>query len=355
MGFRFKKSKQIAPGVRVNFNKKSTSVTFGGKGVHHTINSNGKKTTSAGIPGSGLYYTSSSGGGGSRNNDDSSINFASGSGNGSSSVPDPGNDGGNKKGCGAYLIYAVIALVIAIICKYLTIFASIIAIPVFIYFWRHKEKERRKLYLGFTIFAFIFGYAFSVVPDIDTISVKSDKNVVMDINSSKKFSYSVDPENSNTDKLKIVSSDPKILSVKLDKDHNKFTINSRSNAGTTTLYLKDDNADVTSKKIKVKVEDKKAIAEAKKKAEEEKKRKAEEAKKKEQARIAAEKKKAEAAKQAAEQTTEQTTTEKEEMVWVSNTGSKYHSNPNCSGMRNPIKETLSDAKSRGLSPCSKCY
>lgn len=352
MGFRFKKSKQIAPGVRVNLNKKSASVTFGSKGVHHTISSSGKKTTSAGIPGSGLYYTSSSGGGGgSRNNDDSSINFASGSGNGSSSVPDSGNDGGNKKGCGTYLIYAVIALVIAIICKYLTIFASIIAIPVFIYFWRHKEKERRKLYLGFTIFAFIFGYAFSVVPDIDTISVKSDKNVVMDINSSKKFSYSVDPENSNTDKLKIVSSDSKILSVKLDKDHNKFTINSRSDTGTATLYLKDDNADVTSKKIKVTVEDKKAIAEAKKKAEQEKKRKAEEAKKKEQARIAAEKKRAEEAKQA----TEQAATKKEEIVWVSNTGSKYHSNPNCSGMRNPIKETLSDAKSRGLSPCSKCY
>ena len=352
MGFRFKKSKQIAPGVRVNFNKKSTSVTFGGEGVHHTISSNGKKTTSAGIPGSGLYYTSSSGGGGgSRNNDDSSINFASGSGNGSSSAPDPGNDGGNKKGCGTYLIYIVIALVISIICKYLTIFASIIAIPVFIYFLRHKEKERRKLYLGFTILAFIFGWAFSIVPDIDTISVKSGKNVVMDINSSKKFSYSVDPENSNTEKLKIVSSDPKILSIKLDKDHNKFTINSRSDTGTTILYLKDDNADVTSKKIKVKVEDKKAIAEAKKKAEEEKKRKAEEAKKKEQARIAAEKKKAEEAKQA----TEQAATKKEEIVWVSNTGSKYHSNPNCSNMRNPIKETLSDAKSRGLSPCSKCY
>lgn len=63
MGFRFKKSKQIAPGVHVNFNKKSTSVTFGSKGVHHTVSSSGKKTTSVGVPGSGLYYTSSSGGG----------------------------------------------------------------------------------------------------------------------------------------------------------------------------------------------------------------------------------------------------------------------------------------------------
>ena len=82
MGFRFKKSKQIAPGVRVNLNKKSASVTFGSKGVHHTISSSGKKTTSAGIPGSGLYYTSSSGGGGgSRNGNEHTVSSASGGGN----------------------------------------------------------------------------------------------------------------------------------------------------------------------------------------------------------------------------------------------------------------------------------
>lgn len=62
MGLRFRKSFKIAPGVRLNLNKKSTSLTFGGKGLHYTINSSGKKTASAGIPGTGLYYTESSGG-----------------------------------------------------------------------------------------------------------------------------------------------------------------------------------------------------------------------------------------------------------------------------------------------------
>ena len=62
MGLRFRKSVKIAPGVKVNLNKKSTSITFGGKGVHRTISSTGKKTTSVGLPGSGAYYTSSSGG-----------------------------------------------------------------------------------------------------------------------------------------------------------------------------------------------------------------------------------------------------------------------------------------------------
>lgn len=62
MGLRFRKSFKVAPGVKVNLNKKSTSVTFGKKGVHRTISSTGKKTTSVGIPGSGLYYTSTTGG-----------------------------------------------------------------------------------------------------------------------------------------------------------------------------------------------------------------------------------------------------------------------------------------------------
>ena len=56
MSLRFRKSFKIAPGVKLNLNKKSTSVTFGGKGFHHTINSGGRKTTSVGIPGTGLYY-----------------------------------------------------------------------------------------------------------------------------------------------------------------------------------------------------------------------------------------------------------------------------------------------------------
>lgn len=62
MGWRFRKSKQLLPGVRLNINKKSFSLSFGRKGMRYTVNSNGKKTVSAGIPGTGLYYTKSSSG-----------------------------------------------------------------------------------------------------------------------------------------------------------------------------------------------------------------------------------------------------------------------------------------------------
>ncbi|OLS02604.1 DUF4236 domain-containing protein [Tissierella creatinophila] len=60
MGFRYRKSIKIAPGVKLNLGKKSASVSFGVKGARQTISTTGRKTTTVGIPGSGLYYTKSS-------------------------------------------------------------------------------------------------------------------------------------------------------------------------------------------------------------------------------------------------------------------------------------------------------
>lgn len=60
MGVRFRKSIKLSPGTKLNINKKSTSITFGTRGAHHTINSSGIKTTSVGLPGSGLSYTTQS-------------------------------------------------------------------------------------------------------------------------------------------------------------------------------------------------------------------------------------------------------------------------------------------------------
>lgn len=59
MGFRFRKSFKVAPGVRVNLGKKSASVSFGGKGIRHTVSTTGRQTSTVGIPGTGIYYTES--------------------------------------------------------------------------------------------------------------------------------------------------------------------------------------------------------------------------------------------------------------------------------------------------------
>lgn len=57
MSLRFRRSVKIAPGVKVNMNKKSASITVGGKGVHVTKNTNGRTTTSVNLPVKGLSYT----------------------------------------------------------------------------------------------------------------------------------------------------------------------------------------------------------------------------------------------------------------------------------------------------------
>lgn len=56
MGLRFHKSIKILPGVRLNINKGSVSVTAGVKGAHYTLSSKGTGTASLGIPGTGVSY-----------------------------------------------------------------------------------------------------------------------------------------------------------------------------------------------------------------------------------------------------------------------------------------------------------
>ena len=58
--FRFRRSIRILPGVRWNIGKRSSSVSFGGRGFHYTIGTHGTRTT-VGVPGTGLSYTSTSG------------------------------------------------------------------------------------------------------------------------------------------------------------------------------------------------------------------------------------------------------------------------------------------------------
>jgi tetratricopeptide (TPR) repeat protein len=48
---------KLMPGVRLNFSKSTVGLSFGVPGARYTINSKGRRTVSAGIPGTGLYAT----------------------------------------------------------------------------------------------------------------------------------------------------------------------------------------------------------------------------------------------------------------------------------------------------------
>lgn len=57
MSIRFRRSMKLMPGVRLNFSKSTVGLSFGVPGARYTINSKGRRTVSAGIPGTGLYAT----------------------------------------------------------------------------------------------------------------------------------------------------------------------------------------------------------------------------------------------------------------------------------------------------------
>jgi hypothetical protein len=59
--FRFRRTFRIAPGIRLNFNKRSVGISAGVPGARASINSDGRSTRSVGIPGTGLYYRSQTG------------------------------------------------------------------------------------------------------------------------------------------------------------------------------------------------------------------------------------------------------------------------------------------------------
>ena len=47
--------------------------------------------------------------------------------------------------------------------------------------------------------------------------------------------------------------------------------------------------------------------------------------------------------------------EKAKMVWVSSSGTKYHSRSSCSNMNSPKQISLEDAKKQGYTACKKCH
>lgn len=58
MGFRFRKTMKVLPGVRVNFGLTRASVSMGRPGLTYNIGSKGSRVT-VGLPGSGISYTHS--------------------------------------------------------------------------------------------------------------------------------------------------------------------------------------------------------------------------------------------------------------------------------------------------------
>lgn len=65
MGMRFRRSKSLGAGTKLNLSKSSIGLSGGVKGARISTNSKGRVTKSVGIPGTGISYVSSKGKGSS--------------------------------------------------------------------------------------------------------------------------------------------------------------------------------------------------------------------------------------------------------------------------------------------------
>lgn len=153
---------------------------------------------------------------------------------------------------------------------------------------------------------------------LESITLSSIPNS-MDINQTESIEMKTDPEEFDMSDC-ILKSDISNIAQLSFKDGALYI--ETISEGTTNVWIENDG--ITSNKLKVNVVDvEKAEREAQEKAEQE----------------------------AAQQEVEET----QEMVWISGTGTKYHSNPNCSNMKNPVQISKDEAIASGLEPCKRCY
>lgn len=325
MGLRFRKSFKILPGVRINLNKNSTSVTFGKKGLHYTVNSNGKKTATVGIPGTGISYSESTSASKKKSNSNSSS----------------GGGGKKRHGCLTALL-AFLGICLFIELYSLFWIPALIALIVFVVKKDTPKRKRNIIISAAVAITSLLLMVTSQSPDPTGISVSVPKSeysisdtVVLDIN--------VEPGDAHIHDLDISDNDI----VALEYEDNIATLSFKK-AGTCSVYFTADDT-LDSNKINLTV-----VAPPQEENDEEKELVTE--KTTESSETTTEKVEEEAVATEVTESESTTTEAQEEYVWIPQSGKgKYHSRSSCSNMKNPQQVTLSEAESRGLDPCKRCY
>lgn len=329
MGFRFRKSFKIAPGVRVNVGKKSVGISAGVKGARVSVNSSGRKTTTVGLPGTGLSYSKTEKIGGSKTK--AASTSASAEPLDTITRPDlpPAQPQEEKKknGCCGCAVYAFIALLI------------IGALGSCIGGTDDKDKQTDTANDG------------TQAAVITQLTQTSDAVTEIDLGSSQTLTYTVDPSDfaMTADAVYATTSDSDVLAVSAeclsDPARVEVTLTGKA-AGTADYTVRVADSDVQ-QTGQVTIHDRaaeQAEAEAKAKAEQEAAEKAA-AEKAAQEQAAAE---AAAAQQAAQ---EQAAAQQSETVYITPSGKRWHRSASCAG-KNARAVTMDQVGSR--TPCQKC-
>lgn len=304
MGLRFRKSVKIAPGLKLNFNKNSASITAGTRGAHYTINSKGTKTASVGIPGTGLSYVETS-----KKTKNKTQEKSSSSSNNSSSKK-RGNIG------------------TALLCIF---FAGVLL--------------------------------FSCGSDtLNSVTLTAYENTIYDINTSIPIELSTNPNDYdfedidwNTNGGKIIESNDSysftsdcegVFSISATIDEvTSNTINLTIESATS-----DDITDNTSSEPDTSQDS--ALEQETTDTQVSDSQEAINEQSSDNESANTEPPQETVVEQPSDTISE---TPQETMVWIPQSGSKYHKKSSCSNMNNPTEVTISEAEARGYTPCKRCY
>ena len=340
MGFRFRKSFKIAPGVKLNLNKKSAGITFGGKGAHFTMNTKGKNTTSVGVPGTGLYYTSTSGGG------STGSSSSSGGGNNGGSG---GNHYGNNYNAPQGPMYQPPKKDYTVA----TIVLLILFFPVgLILMWTKTDWNKKvkiaisAVFAVLTLIGFIGAGNQSDLPassagiqriEIEESEVRMDLEDVYNMTSSIQVDYSQDHSSEILEgDFVFVFADEGIASAEVQYLFDGYFLAElrAEGPGTTTMHIETIDGVIKSNEITVEVIGERATL------------------------VDMEDETETTETTTRETTTEETTTEEEttkdtsRTVYITPSGSKYHFSKSCAG-DNAIETSLDEVKDT-YQPCKKC-
>lgn len=309
MGFRFRKSIKILPGVKLNVGKKGVGISAGVKGARVSVNSSGRVTKSVGIPGTGISYVESSKIGNSGNSNSGNENITPTGGNGKKPAP--------KSGAVLNIIckfIAVVCFISAIALMFMSepsIFGGLFFLAVAFAIWflgtysknyyaQNGERiDRKKAFISFVAIAVI----------MIGISSFSGSDAV---DEAKKY---------------IPDQDEAAADLDVDSDSSVGeSSGSSSNSNSSGSDGGGSSAAVAPPAYSGSASSGSASTPT-----------------------------APAAPETPAVSTPEPSTPQTAMVYISQTGSKYHSNPNCSNMKSPSQVSLEEAQSMGLGPCSRCY
>ena len=358
MGFRFRKSFKIAPGAKLNVNKKSVGVSVGGKGARVSVNSSGKVTKSVSIPGTGLSYTDTDQIGKKKNKVKSTteppqppVNNNNSSGSGDNNQP-PKKDN---------TIEAIaLLLVLAGFIYWGNILVRILLFVIGCTFFNVlgiQNGNTKPFYKKpwQIILAVLFIYVISrgaFKNNIDEITLKTDLSTALQVPTEQTVVFNYEPTDAdNADDIKLHITDTSILAgeIKSNEDGKVTCVLTPKAEG--SVYVTCSDGDDVKKQVKVNVST--SELEAKEAAEKAEQERIEAEKKAEEERLAAEKAEQErlAAEQAAAEQAQAEQQSTEQIVYITPSGERYHLDASCGG-KNSYQVPISQVG--GRTPCKKC-